>query len=74
MDWGGRLTPAMRALAVNVLSLWIPEHDFVVGFGSTSRRAVAGAAQFAEVFLLGMPVSGGCVPGDVVREWIREEL
>src|ERR1700722_6925361 len=54
MDWSTRFTPAVRTLAVNVLTLWIPEHDMVVGFGSTSRRAVAGAAQFAEVFLLTM--------------------
>src|SRR4029077_3168162 len=47
MDWSARLTPAVRTLAVNVLTLWVPEHDLVVGFGSTGRRAVAAAVQFA---------------------------
>jgi hypothetical protein len=74
MDWSARLTPAVRTLAVNVLTLWIPEHDLVVGFGSTSRRAIAAAKQFAEAFLLTMPVNGGCLPRELIRGWIREEL
>ena len=74
MDWSARLTPAVRTLAVNVLTLWIPEHDLIVGFGSTSRRAVAAAAQFAETFLLTMPVNGGCLPRELIRGWIRDEL
>jgi hypothetical protein len=74
MDWSARLTPAVRTLAVNVLTLWIPDHDLVVCFGSTSRRAVAAADRFAETFLVTMPMNGGCLPRKLITGWIREEL
>jgi hypothetical protein len=74
MDWSARLTPAVRTLAVNVLTLWIPEHDLPVGFGCTSQRALAGAEGFARAFLLTMPGSGGCLPRELMEEWIRDEL
>jgi hypothetical protein len=74
MDWSVRLTPAVRTLAVNILTLWIPERDFDASFGSTTRRAVAAAAPFAQAFLLMMPGNGGFLPRDLIKEWIREEL
>jgi hypothetical protein len=73
MDWSIRLTPAVRTLAVNVLTVWILEQDLAVCFGCTNRRAVAAADRFARAFLLTMPDSGGCLPRELITEWIREE-
>jgi hypothetical protein len=74
MDWSRRADRRTRTLALNILTPLLPERDVQAHFGLTSRRAVLAAAPFAAAFLQEMPADGGCIPCEVLKQWIEEEL
>jgi hypothetical protein len=74
MNWSPRQTPAATTLAVNVLTAHLDPgtpHNTHAFRGSTTRRILAIAPQFAREFLCTMPEHGGRIPRDVIIGWMR---
>lgn len=72
MDWAPVRTFAGLTLAVNVLTAIETRMDRRAFFGTTSRRVLRLAPRFADDVLLTMPPSGGQIPMDLIREYLRE--
>lgn len=74
MDWSARNTRAAQTLAVNILTSMVNDRDFITHFGATSRRVIEVADLFTRDCLLTMPTDGGCLPRDMLEQWIKAKL
>lgn len=65
-----RFTRAAEVLAVNMLTLALPERDYRAYIGLTSSRALHFARPFAEDCLLDLPRDAWCIPLHTLRHWV----
>ena len=74
MNWSERLTRQAETLAVNLLAPWISARRQRATRLTAEQLAMIASRAFAREFLCSMPADGGCIPREVIQEWIRSAL
>jgi hypothetical protein len=74
MNWSPRLTRHVETLAVNLLAPWISARRQRSMGLTPEQLAIVVSRAFAREFLCTMPADGGCIPREVIQEWLRNAL
>jgi len=71
MDWGENCGIAGDHFSLNILSVFLPGAECLVGVGAIRRKAISLYQQFTRDIISTMPGEGGRIPGKQIEYWIN---